>query len=154
MTAPPFTSVLEKDPDSNNLLLTIPDQLLKKEDWRIGDRIEFEDVRKGQCTLVNLSKRAREAKLELFIVETVETFRVRYAVKAKSMFDAADEVISDRATEFSRERLNESVFTMSEFTEDAYIELAKRQVDTDAARALIHTVEYGSGRSKTEDAPK
>lgn len=55
-----FTVILEKDPDSDDVLLPLPESLLIDQDWRVGDRLDFKVVSEGRCVLTNLSKAERE----------------------------------------------------------------------------------------------
>ncbi len=56
-----FTLVLEADPDSDDLLLPLPDKLLADQDWRIGDVLRFEVLAEGRFALTNVSKAERES---------------------------------------------------------------------------------------------
>lgn len=40
--APSCTAVLDRDPDTQELVLPIPPPILEKMDWRIGDRIVWQ----------------------------------------------------------------------------------------------------------------
>lgn len=51
---------LETDPETGEILLTFKQDFLQQEDWRAGDRISFEDVKRGSMRLVNVSKLERE----------------------------------------------------------------------------------------------
>jgi len=42
------------------MLLTLKQDFLQQEDWRVGDRIRFEDVKKGSVKLLNVSKLERD----------------------------------------------------------------------------------------------
>lgn len=55
------TVVLEQDPDSDGVVLPLPESLLADLDWRIGDRINLEVLSEGRMALRNLSKAEREA---------------------------------------------------------------------------------------------
>lgn len=57
-----YTITLQKDPDSDDVVLPIPKSLLIKEDWRVGDRLKIEVISQGRCSLTNLSKAERESK--------------------------------------------------------------------------------------------
>ena len=56
-----FTVILQKDPDSDDVVLPLPESLLIDQDWRVGDRLDFKVVSEGCCALTNLSKAEREA---------------------------------------------------------------------------------------------
>lgn len=56
-----YTLILRKDPESDDLVLPLPKILLREQDWRIGDRLKFEVISEGRCSLTNLSKEERDA---------------------------------------------------------------------------------------------
>lgn len=56
-----FTVVLEQDPDSDGVVLPLPESLLADLDWRIGDRIKLEVLSDRRMVLTNLSEAEREA---------------------------------------------------------------------------------------------
>jgi hypothetical protein len=55
-----WTTDLETDPSNGEMLLTFKQDFLQQEDWRVGDRIRFEEVKKGSMRLVNVSKLERD----------------------------------------------------------------------------------------------
>ncbi|MEK9952337.1 MAG: hypothetical protein VW687_09270 [Curvibacter sp.] len=56
-----YTLILRQDPESDDLVLPLPKILLREQDWRIGDRLKFEVISEGRCSLTNLSKEERDA---------------------------------------------------------------------------------------------
>ena len=52
--------VLEVDPDTGDQLLLFAEDFLKQEDWRLGDVIRFDDVKRGSLRLTNVTKLERE----------------------------------------------------------------------------------------------
>lgn len=55
------TVILQKDPESDDLLLPLPESMLIEQDWRLGDHLKFEVISGGRCSITNLSKAEREA---------------------------------------------------------------------------------------------
>lgn len=55
-----WTTTLETDTENGETLLTFKQDFLQQEDWRVGDRISFEDVKNGSMRLVNVSKMERD----------------------------------------------------------------------------------------------
>lgn len=55
-----YTIVLQKDPGSDDVVLPLPDSLMFEQDWRLGDRLKFEVISEGRCSLTNFSKAERE----------------------------------------------------------------------------------------------
>jgi hypothetical protein len=54
-----YTTYIEAIPDSDDLLITIPDEILESEDWRTGDVLRVEATRRG-IVLTNRSKIDRD----------------------------------------------------------------------------------------------
>lgn len=92
----------------------------------------------------------------LFIVETVSTFRIKYAIQAESLEHAYDTVVMGEAGEFSQMHLGEQVVTGREITYSEYDSLnsaleghgdgTEYQPETGSpwmGRKSIHRVDYG-----------
>ncbi|WP_138517184.1 hypothetical protein [Rhodoferax bucti] len=58
-----WTAVFDKDPETGDVILPLDDAFLKQEDWRMNDRIRFDDVKQGSMNLVNVSKEEREKSI-------------------------------------------------------------------------------------------
>ena len=100
---PSFSTKFEKDPITNETYLVFPEELLSGHDWQIGDEIGFEVKADGSLLLTNLSRPSRGAKeMPLFIVDTITTHRVRYAVRCKSLEDAMDTVATDELSPLTK----------------------------------------------------
>jgi hypothetical protein len=56
-----YSVTIQEDPDSDDLILPLPQSLLDAEDWRVGDRIRFDVLSEGRAVLTNLSKAERLA---------------------------------------------------------------------------------------------
>ena len=54
-----YTCPVDKDPNSEDYILTFSDEFLKENDWREGDEINFKNEN-GQILLTNLTKELRE----------------------------------------------------------------------------------------------
>jgi hypothetical protein len=55
-----WTVVLEVDPDTGDQILLFAEDFLQQEDWRLGDVIRFDDVKRGSLRLTNVTKLERE----------------------------------------------------------------------------------------------
>jgi len=88
--------------------------------------------------------------MPLFIVETISTFRHRYAVRARCAEHAMDEVVIEAPEEMSQLHVGEQVISSRRITMDEYIEMfdqdneyAKSWTDAMKTRS-IHTTDYGN----------
>jgi hypothetical protein len=55
-----WTVVLEVDPDTGDQILLFAEDFLQQEDWRLGDVIRFDDVKRGSLRLTNVTKLERD----------------------------------------------------------------------------------------------
>ena len=108
-----WTVTTEEDPDTGDVILPLPDELLEQIAWEEGDTLEFRDNHDGSFTL------SKKQETELVMVDTVSSYRIRYAVevpKGKSVW-ALDTVTMNDAKEFSQEWLGEQIVSHRVVTE-------------------------------------
>ena len=152
-----FSLTVQQDPDTGDLFVRLPPELLATMDWREGDRLEYV-VREGECLeLINHCKAERDRLVQneqpeqpdmpLFIVETVLSHRMRYAVRARSAEHAMDIITMEEANEFDQNFLGEQIFSTRQVSIDEFLNSAELPTDPKAKLAYIHTVDY------SQDAP-
>jgi hypothetical protein len=104
---------VEEDPETGDGILPLPDELIDQMAWQEGDTLEFKDNHDGSFTL------SKKQETELVMVDTVLTYRLRYAVevpKGKAEW-ALDTVTMEDAKEFSQECLGEQIASYRVVTE-------------------------------------
>jgi len=104
-----YTVTLEEDPDTGDVILPFPEEMLKEVGWKEGDILNWEDNKDGTFSITK--KLTKET--EWVLVETVSQFRQRYMVevpKGKAEW-ALDTVSMEEAKEFSQEHLGETIVT-------------------------------------------
>ena len=94
-----------------------------------------------QAQAEQVAQAEREA-LPLFIVETVTSHRIRYAIRAKNAEHAMDVVTMEEAVEFDQNHLGEQIFSTREVTDAEYLKAADLPTDPALKRELIHVVDY------------
>jgi hypothetical protein len=102
-----WVATLQEDPETGDLILPLPEDLMKSQGFEIGDILKWKDNKDGSYSI---SKKASE-ETEWVLVECVSTFRTRYMVevpKDKSEW-ALDTVSMEEAKEFSQEHLGEQI---------------------------------------------
>ena len=141
-----FVLPVEEDPITKDILAALPREFLQRADWRAADVVQFVEVPPGVFELVNVTKRERDAtateQLPLFIVETIISHRMRFAVRAASAELAQDAVVQQKATEFDQNFLGEQLFSLHEVTEEQYLAQKPDYLSDIAAYRMIHTVEH------------
>ena len=101
-----YIVTLEKDPETGDLILPLPEKLLKETGWKTGDTLDWNDNGDGTFSMTK-----KEATTEWVLVETVSQFRERYMVEVpigKQLW-ALDTVTQNEAKEFSQEHLGETI---------------------------------------------
>lgn len=53
---------LQKDPDTGDVVMVLPPDLMNDLDWRLGDRLRWKRVRRGVWELVNRTLLARQRR--------------------------------------------------------------------------------------------
>lgn len=103
---------IEEDSETGDLMLPIPEDMLKELGWNIGDTLDWQDNENGSFTL------SKKKETQWVLVECVSTFRERYMVEVPVGIDkygkdksewALDTVTMEEAKEFSQEYLGEQI---------------------------------------------
>ncbi len=100
-----YIVTIEKDPETGDLILPLPDELLKEAGWKTGDTLDWKDNGDGTFTMT------KKEETEWVLVEAISQFRERYMVevpKGKAEW-ALDTVTLNQAQEFSQEHLGEVI---------------------------------------------
>jgi len=109
-----WIATLQEDPETGDLILPLPEDLMKSQGFSIGDILKWKDNKDGSYSI---SKKASEEK-QWVLVEAVSTFRTRYMVEVPVGIDeqgndkakwALDTVVMGEAKEFSQEHLGEQI---------------------------------------------
>ncbi len=119
-----YTLPVEYHADSDEHFITLNDEILEKVGWKIGDTLVWTDL--GDNTW-SLTKKPTEEKL--YLVETVNIFRHRYAVKAENIEQAKTLVNSNALEELSQEHIQELVTSSREINEAEYLDIFDKDND-------------------------
>lgn len=69
-------------------------------------------------------------KNNLYLVDTISTFRVRYVVRAASIEDAQHQIeVADKIKEFSQKHISEEPIDVRVINEKEYLELFNKEND-------------------------
>jgi len=102
-----WVATLQEDPETGDLILPLPDEVMASNGFEIGDILKWKDNKDGSF---RITKKASE-ETEWVLVECISTFRTRYMVevpKGNSEW-AMDTVSMNEAKEFSQEHLGEQI---------------------------------------------
>jgi hypothetical protein len=105
---------LEEDPESGDLILPFPEDMLKEVGWKEGDTLDWKDNKDGTFSIT----KKEVTEKQWVLVECVSQFRQRYMVEVPVGTDqfgkdksewALDTVTMNEANEFSQEHLGETI---------------------------------------------
>jgi len=102
-----WVATLQEDPETGDLILPLPEEVMASNGFEIGDILKWKDNKDGSFSI---TKKASE-ETEWVLVECVSTFRTRYMVEVPkgSSEWAMDTVTMNEAKEFSQEHLGEQI---------------------------------------------
>jgi bifunctional DNA-binding transcriptional regulator/antitoxin component of YhaV-PrlF toxin-antitoxin module len=121
-----YTVELEED-ENGELILPLPDELLKEMNWKEGDQLNFSDNKDGTYSMTKV-----EQETKLVMVETVSMFRMRYVVeipKNKPVDWALDTVTMEEAAEFSQKHIAEDIISHRVITKEEFLEMFDKDND-------------------------
>jgi antitoxin component of MazEF toxin-antitoxin module len=95
-----FTAVVEYDEDSGEYFIPLPDDVCNQLGWNPGDDLNWQRV--GDSYVITKKKRYT-------VVDTIETFRVRYVIEEDNPEWACDTVVCEEAKVFSQEYLGNQI---------------------------------------------
>jgi len=104
-----YTVTLVEDPETGDVILPFPEEMLKEVGWAEGDVLSWHDNKDGTFSITKKLKPTVET--EWVLVEAVSQFRERYMVevpKGKAEY-ALETVTMNDAKEFSQEHLGETI---------------------------------------------
>ena len=131
------TVVVQEDPATGDLFIEFPPEMMAELGWLDGDKLDFSPVEGSRAfSIKNLSCEARKESMPVFLVETVETRKVTYLIRAREESHAHDEIVMNDALAISNERLEETIFSTREVSADEAQKLAEN------AKGHVHQIPY------------
>ena len=119
-----YIVTIETDPETGDLVLPLPDELLKEAGWKTGDTLDWKDNGDGTFSMT----KQKTEETEWVLVEAISQFRERYMVevpKGKAEW-ALDTVTLNQAQEFSQEHLGEVIVSHRVVSFDEAMKLCDR----------------------------
>lgn len=129
-----YTVIVEEDPLTKELVLPFPPELISELKWEINDTLEFTE-QGNSFVIKNISLEQRNNEDKIFIIETISTFKITYAVKGKSLEHAMDSVVTEDVEEINQEFLGENIFGGREVTQK---ELLEKELNFPYMNSLSH----------------
>jgi len=119
-----YIITLENDPETGDLILPLPDELLREAGWQTGDTLDWKDNGDGTFSMT----KQKTEETEWVLVEAISQFRERYMVevpKGKAEW-ALDTVTLNEAQEFSQEHLGEVIVSHRVVSFDEALEMCDK----------------------------
>ena len=139
---------LEQD-ENGDLILPLGDELCNELGWEIGDTVVWTDNGDGSWTMT------KKSKTKIVMVDTVLSYRMRYAVEIPEDGDVAqalDIVQNHKAAEFSQQYLGEQVSAHRVVSNEQFLE--QFDADNDYLAAWTDEQKFNSGLTKFDTDTK
>ena len=128
-----WSVTLQEDEETGDLILPLPDEVMKSNGFEIGDTLRWKDNKDGSISITK-----KKGKTQWVLVEAVNTFRTRYMVEVPVGIDdfgkdkvewALDTVTMNEAKEFSSEHIGEQIISHRVVTKDEALVLCDKDND-------------------------
>ena len=106
-----------KENESGELYIELNDEILEDSGFKIGDTLNWKDLKNGSFSLT-------KADGDLYLVEGISMFHIKFVVRAREAEHAMDEVVCDTGDlkEFSQNHVDFSILGARKITQEEYLE--------------------------------
>ena len=106
-----------KENEAGELYIELNDDILEGSGFEIGDKLKWTDLKDGSFSLTK-----DVDDMDIYIVETVSTFAMKYAIRAKSAEHAMDTVVMEEVNDISQKHVGENIVRARKVTKQDYLE--------------------------------
>ena len=132
-----------KENDNGEMYIELNDEILEGSGFKIGDTLNWKDLKDGSYSLT-------KAEGDLYIVEGISMFHMKFVVRAKEAEHAMDEVVMDTGDlkEFSQNHVDFNILGARKITNEEYLELFDKDNaylscwTEDQKMGLINEIDY------------
>jgi hypothetical protein len=106
-----------KENESGELYIELNDEILEDSGFKIGDTLNWKDLKNGSFSLT-------KADGDLYLVEGISMFHIKFVVRAREAEHAMDEVVCDTGDlkEFSQNHVDFNILGARKITQEEYLE--------------------------------
>ena len=106
-----------KETENGELYIELNDEILEGSGFKIGDTLNWKDLKDGSYSLT-------KAEGDLYLVEGISMFHMKFVVRAKEAEHAMDEVVMDTGDlkEFSQNHIDFNILGARKISQDEYLE--------------------------------
>jgi hypothetical protein len=138
-----------QETNDGELYIELNDEILEGSGFQVGDTLDWKDNKNGSYTL---TKAVSEPKGDLYVVEGISMFHMKFVVRAKEAEHAMDEVVCDTGSlkEFSQNHVDFNILGARKITKDEYLEMFNKDnsylsIWTDEQKLkMINEIKYES----------
>lgn len=107
-----------KENKNGELYIELNDEILEGSGFKIGDTLNWKDLKDGSFSLT-------KAEGDLYLVEGISMFHMKFVIRAKEAEHAMDEVVMDDGTlkEFSQNHVDFNILGARKITEEDYLQM-------------------------------
>ena len=132
-----------KENENGELYIELNDEMLNGSGFKIGDTLNWKDLKDGSYSLT-------KAEGDLYLVEGISMFHMKFVVRAKEAEHAMDEVVMDtgKLKEFSQNHIDFNILGARKITNDEYLVLFNKDNSylsiwtEDQKMSLINEIDY------------
>ena len=106
-----------KENEAGELYIELNDDILEGSGFEIGDKLKWTDLKDGSFSLTK-----DVDDMDIYIVETVSTFAMKYAIRAKSAEHAMDTVVMEEVNDICQKHVGENIVRARKVTKQDYLE--------------------------------
>ena len=134
-----------KENENGEMYIELNDEILEGSGFKIGDTLNWKDLKDGSYSLT-------KAESDLYLVEGISMFHMKFVVRAKEAEHACDEVVMDDGSlkEFSQKHVDFNVLGARKISQEEYLELFNKEnaylsswIDDEKLK-LINEIDYES----------
>ncbi len=134
-----------KETENGELYIELNDEILEGSGFKIGDTLQWKDLKDGSYSLT-------KAEGDLYVVEGISMFHIKFVVRAKQAEHACDEVVMDNGSlkELSQKHIDFNILGARKISQDEYLRMFDEDNDylrswTDEQKLdLINEIDYES----------
>ena len=106
-----------KENENGELYIELNDEILQGSGFKIGDTLDWKDLKDGSYQLTKVES-------DLYLVEGISMFHMKFVVRAKEAEHACDEVVMDTGDlkEFSQNHIDFNILGARKISQDEYLE--------------------------------
>lgn len=131
-----WTVEVTENPDNpDEAIIELPPEALRLAGLQPGDTVKWTELENGAWTITKIEEPVKPIapkSTKLVLVDTVNTFRLRYLIEMPAHSDsewALDTVVMNQAREFSQKHLDETIVSHRVISRDEALHLCRTEND-------------------------